>query len=164
MTHSYIAIEGNIGAGKTSLVSLLGKKWAARTLFETFENNPFLADFYKNQQKNAFPLEMFFLAERYKQLTAFGAGQHTLFENQLVSDYQILKSQIFASFTLENHEFELFKRFYEAIEKQVALPGMVIYIHREVPFLLKQIARRGRGYESYISPQYLEKVELGYIQ
>ncbi|HLP14362.1 MAG TPA: deoxynucleoside kinase [Flavobacteriales bacterium] len=162
MNASYIAIEGNIGAGKTSLVTLLGQKFKSETLFETFENNPFLPEFYKDTQKNAFPLEMFFLAERYKQLTAIDAGQHKLFGNGLISDYYISKSLIFAGFTLQPGELDLFKRFYEVIEKQVALPELLIYIHREVPFLLKQIAKRGRGYESDITAQYLENVNNGY--
>lgn len=159
--YNYIAVEGNIGAGKTSLVTLLGKKLGYSTLFEEFETNPFLTDFYKDIKKHAFPVEMFFLAERYKQLTNVkpDAGNE---KPKLVADYFILKSLIFASFTLDSVEFGLFKRFFDVIQEKVFLPDLIVYLERDNDYLLGNIQNRGREYEAFIQPDYLSKVNEGY--
>ena len=159
--YNYIAVEGNIGAGKTSLVTLLGKKLGYATLFEEFESNPFLTDFYKDIKKHAFPVEMFFLAERYKQLTNAKPDDGNE-KPKLVADYFILKSLIFASFTLDSIEFGLFKRFFDVIQEKVFLPDLIIYLERENDYLLGNIQNRGRAYEAFIQPDYLSKVNEGY--
>jgi deoxyguanosine kinase len=159
--YNYISIEGNIGAGKTSLVNLLSKRFGYDSLFEEFENNPFLTDFYKDIKNNAFPVEMFFLAERYKQLTGI---METNKIPRLIADYFFPKSLIFASFTLQEVEIELFKRFYNVIEQKIILPDLVIYLNRNTDYLLNSIKSRGRGYESYVKPSYLDKVTAGYLE
>lgn len=157
-----MVIEGNIGAGKTSLVNLLAEELKARLLLETFENNPFLPDFYRDPAKNAFPLEMFFLAERYRQLSQVVPAQQDLFGQVLLSDYFIAKSAIFSGFNLQEHEWDLFIRFFEIVEKSTPLPDLLIFVHRDTDYLQRNIRKRGRGYEQHISNQYLEKVNQGY--
>lgn len=160
--YNYISIEGNIGAGKTSLVNLLSKQIGYNSLYEEFENNPFLTDFYKDIKKHAFPVEMFFLAERYKQLTSLQL-KNSNEKPKLIADYFISKSLIFANFTLDEVEFELFKRFYEVIEKKVVLPDLVIYLNRTNHYLLNNIHLRGRDYEGLIKPSYLDNVTQAYF-
>lgn len=162
--YRYIAVEGNIGAGKTSVVTLLSQALGARTLFETFENNPFLPQFYQDPATNAFPLEMFFLAERYRQLSTLQPDQQDIFNQLIVSDYFISKSAIFAGFNLRHNEWDLFIRFFEIVEKNVPLPDLVVFLHRETDYLQENIKQRGRGYEQHISTQYLEKVNQGYLR
>lgn len=160
--YRYIAIEGNIGAGKTSVVNLLARALGARTLFETFENNPFLPQFYQDAGSNAFPLEMFFLAERYRQLSSVQPGQQDIFSELVISDYFVSKSAIFAGFNLSDKEWDLFIRFFEIVEKNSPLPDLVVFLHRDLAYLQKHIGMRGRGYEQYIEAGYLERVSQGY--
>jgi len=162
--YRYISIEGNIGAGKTSVVTLLAQALGARTLFETFENNPFLPQFYQDPAANAFPLEMFFLAERYRQLNTLAPNQQDIFNPLIVSDYFISKSAIFAGGNLSSNEWDLFIRFFEIVEKNVPLPDLLVFLHRETDYLQKHIQLRGRGYEQHITALYLEKVNQGYLR
>jgi deoxyadenosine/deoxycytidine kinase len=160
--YKYVVIEGNIGAGKTSVVDLLAKTLDARVLLETFENNPFLPEFYKDRNKNAFPLEMFFLAERYRQMNALRPEQQDIFNQLIISDYFISKSAIFSGFNLQRNEWDLFIRFFEIVEKSLPLPELLIYLHRDTDYLLRHIRQRGRGYEQHIEAAYLESVSQGY--
>jgi deoxyguanosine kinase len=156
--YNYISIEGNIGAGKTSLVKLLSERFGYDSLFEEFENNPFLTDFYKDIKNNAFPVEMFFLAERYKQLTAIFENEDRTRQPRLVADYFFPKSLIFASFTLQAVEIE-----YGLVEQKMVMPDIVIYLNRNNDYLLGNIKLRGRDYEAYVGKSYLDKVTLGYL-
>ena len=155
--YKFISIEGNIGAGKTSLVELLSKHFGCNALFEEFENNPFLPNFYKDIKSHALAVELFFLAERYRQLT-------TITNQKLVADYYFPKSKIFASFNLQKEEMELFNTFYEVIEQKIILPEIVLFIDRDNNFLRKNILSRGRGYEKLISADYLNRVRNGYFE
>lgn len=155
--NKYIAIEGNIGAGKTSLVEAIQARTEAKAYFETFENNPFLPDFYRTKGNNAFSLEMFFLSQRYLQLKTIPneAGLY-------VSDHFIRKSLLFSKFNLDNHEFELFHHFYALVEKEVRKPDLILYLKRDEKSLLSNIANRGRGYEKWIEGSYLQRVTNAY--
>lgn len=143
------------------MVNLLSKRFGYDSLFEEFENNPFLTDFYKDIKNNAFPVEMFFLAERYKQLTSICNENGA--KPKLVADYFFSKSKVFSSFTLQKVEIDLFNRFFEVIEQKVFLPDIVVYINRERDYLLKSIHERGRVYEKYVLPSYLDMVTEGYL-
>ncbi|TVR77687.1 MAG: deoxynucleoside kinase [Chitinophagaceae bacterium] len=162
MENQYIVIEGNIGAGKTTLVEKSASLINAKTLFESFADNPFLPKFYENPKRNAFPLELFFMAERYQQLIDdFNAPD--LFQQITIADYHFSKSLLFASITLSELELKLFKRLYEIIYSNLPKPDLVIYIHVPIERLKRQIALRGREYEQSISSEYLKKVEQAYF-
>ena len=158
---SYIAIEGNIGSGKTSLALKLSADYNAKTVLERFADNPFLPKFYKDQERYAFPLEMSFLADRYHQLSD-DLSQFDLFKNFIVSDYYIFKSLIFAQVTLPEEEFKLYRKMFDLLYKEITKPDVYIYLHQDIGRLLENIKKRGRSYEQNIKPEYLEKIQQAY--
>jgi len=159
---NYIVIEGNIGAGKTTLATMLAKKIEARLFLEQFADNPFLPKFYEDQERYSFPLELSFLAERYNQLNKELMHQD-LFHNVTISDYFFMKCIIFAKSTLADDEFKLFSQIFDIIYKTLPKPDLYVYLHLPVDKLLKNIARRGRDFEQTIKGEYLEKIQDGYF-
>lgn len=159
---NYIAIEGNIGAGKTTLVSKIAEDFNAKTVLERFADNPFLPKFYKDQNRYAFPLEMSFLADRYQQISD-DLAQFDLFKDFIVADYHIFKSLIFAKVTLAEDEFRLYKTLFDIIYKEMPKPDLYIYLYQNTERLLHNIKRRGRSYEQDIPAEYLEKINNGYL-
>lgn len=161
MNYHFIAIEGNIGAGKTTLAHLLAKQLNSRLVLEEFADNPFLSKFYENPQQYAFPLELFFMAERYKQLKDL---IHTkdLFQNVTVSDYLFTKSLLFAKVNLTEEEFRLYHKLYEIIRQPLIQPDLLIYLHVPVQKLQKNIRKRNRLYELNIPDDYLFRLQETY--
>ena len=160
--YNYIAIEGNIGAGKTTLASKIAEDFNAKTVFERFADNPFLPKFYKDQNRYAFPLEMSFLADRYQQLSD-DLAQFDLFKDFIVADYHIFKSLIFAKVTLQEDEYRLYKTLFDIIYKEMPKPDLYVYLYQNTGRLLQNIKRRGRSYEQEIPADYLEKINKGYL-
>ncbi|MBP6038720.1 MAG: 2-amino-4-hydroxy-6-hydroxymethyldihydropteridine diphosphokinase [Flavobacterium sp.] len=159
---NYIAIEGNIGAGKTTLASKLAEDCNAKLVLERFADNPFLPKFYKDQSRYAFPLEMSFLADRYQQLSD-DLAQFDLFKDFVVADYHIFKSLIFAKVTLQEDEFRLYKTMFDIIHKEMPKPDLYVYLYQNTVRLLRNIKKRGRSYEQEIEASYLEKINQGYL-
>ena len=159
---NYIAIEGNIGAGKTTLGIKIAEDFNAKTVLERFADNPFLPKFYKDQNRYAFPLEMSFLADRYQQISD-DLAQFDLFKDFIVADYHIFKSLIFAKVTLSEDEFRLYKTLFDIIYKEMPKPDLYIYLYQNTDRLLQNIKRRGRSYEQEIPATYLEKINNGYL-
>lgn len=158
----FVVVEGNIGAGKTTLVKLAGKVYDFKLVLEQFKENPFLPKFYADQSRYAFPLELSFLAERFQQHKLEIASS---LENgdAVLCDYYFLKSYVFARMTLQGDELDLYKLMFDIMMPQLPKPDLYVYIHRPVPDLLRQIQKRGRPYEQGISPEYLERVENSYF-
>ncbi|HEX5027044.1 MAG TPA: deoxynucleoside kinase [Agriterribacter sp.] len=163
MKYHFITIEGNIGAGKTTLAHLLSRHFNARLILEQFADNPFLAKFYENPTQNAFPMELFFMAERYKQ---FKDLVHTkdLFQNVTISDYLFTKCLLFAKVNLPDEEFLLYQRLFDIIQPQIIQPDLLIYLHTPVSTLQKNIRKRGRSYEQNISDEYLFTIQETYTR
>ena len=159
---NYIAIEGNIGAGKTTLATKIAEDFNAKTVLERFADNPFLPKFYKDQNRYAFPLEMSFLADRYQQLSD-DLSQFDLFKDFVVADYHLFKSLIFAKVTLQEDEFRLYKTMFDIIYKETQKPDLYIYLYQNTSRLLQNIKNRGRSYEQDIETDYLEKINKGYL-
>ena len=159
---NYIAIEGNIGAGKTTLATKIAEDCNAKLVLERFADNPFLPKFYKDQNRYAFPLEMSFLADRYQQLTD-DLAQFDLFKDFIVADYHIFKSLIFAKVTLHDDEFRLYKTMFDIIRKEMPKPDLYVYLYQNTERLLANIKKRGRSYEQEIPADYLEKINRGYL-
>jgi len=163
MNYQFITIEGNIGAGKTTLANMLASDFDAELVLEQFADNPFLPNFYKDPDKYAFPLELFFMAERYQQLQE--TLQQDLFENNiLISDYLFSKSQLFAANNLSDHEFDLYMRLFQMIYAQLPKPDVIIYLHASIPYLQNNIKNRGRTYENDITDEYLQQIENAYFK
>lgn len=160
--YNYIAIEGNIGAGKTSLASQLSSDFNAKLILERFKDNPFLPKFYKNQQRYAFPLEMSFLADRYQQLLE-DITQFDLFKDCVIADYDAYKSLIFAKVTLQDEEFNLYKKLFHLMHKELPKPDVYVYLYQNTERLLENIKKRGRSYEQSIEAEYLQKINDGYL-
>lgn len=162
MKYHFVTIEGNIGAGKTTLAHLLSKHYNARLILEQFADNPFLAKFYENPKQNAFPLELFFMAERYKQLKEL---LHTkdLFQHTTISDYLFTKCLLFAKVNLPDEEFLLYQRLFDIIHQQLVQPDILIYLHAPVSKLQASIRKRGRAYEQTIPDSYLFEIQQTYI-
>jgi deoxyguanosine kinase len=159
---NYIAIEGNIGAGKTTLASKISEDFNAKLVLERFADNPFLPKFYKDQNRYAFPLEMSFLADRYQQL-ADDLSQFDLFADFVVADYHIFKSLIFAKVTLQEDEYRLYKTLFDIIYKEMPKPDLYVYLYQNTDRLLKNIKKRGRSYEQEIPAEYLDRINKGYL-
>lgn len=159
--YNYIAVEGNIGAGKTSLASLMSDEFNARVVLERFADNPFLPKFYEDKERFAFPLEMSFLADRYQQLSD-DLAQFDLFKNFIVSDYYIFKSLIFAQVTLQKEEYALYRKMFDIMYKEISKPDLYIYLYQNTDRLLENIKKRGREYEQNIEASYLQKIHDGY--
>jgi 2-amino-4-hydroxy-6-hydroxymethyldihydropteridine diphosphokinase len=159
--YNYIAIEGNIGAGKTSLANKISEDFNAKTVLERFADNPFLPKFYEDKERYAFPLEMSFLADRYQQLTD-DLAQFDLFKNFIVSDYYIFKSLIFAQVTLPKEEYLIYRKMFDLMYKEITKPDLYIYLFQNTERLLENIKQRGRDYEQSIEASYLKKIHNGY--
>ena len=160
--YNYIAIEGNIGAGKTTLVNKISEDCNAKTILERFADNPFLPKFYKDQSRYAFSLEMSFLADRYQQLSD-DLAQFDLFKDFVMADYHVFKSLIFAKVTLQDDEFRLYKTMFDIIYKEMPKPDLYVYLYQDTTRLLQNIKKRGRAYEQDIKASYLEKINRGYL-
>ena len=160
---NFIAIEGNIGSGKTTLAKMIAQDFNAKFILERFADNAFLPKFYEDQSRFAFPLEMSFLADRYKQLSD-DISQYDLFKEFVVADYHISKSLTFAKVTLPEDEFALYRRFFNVIYKDMHQPDVYVYLYQNTERLLKNIKKRGRDYEKNIQADYLEKINKGYVE
>lgn len=163
MNYHFVTIEGNIGAGKTTLAHLLSKHFNARLILEEFAENPFLPKFYENPAQYAFPLELFFMAERYKQQKEF-LQQKDMFQTLTISDYLFTKCLLFAKVTLLEEEFRLYQRLFEIINQQLVQPDLLIYLHAPVTKLQANIKKRNRSYEQNIPDDYLFNIQETYTQ
>ncbi|MDX2431218.1 MAG: deoxynucleoside kinase [Bacteroides sp.] len=162
MKYNYLVIEGNIGAGKTSLASMLAEDCGRRLILEQFTDNPFLAKFYEDQDRYAFQLELSFLSERYQQIKT-ELGHPDLFGQGIVSDYYLAKSFIFSKYNLKDDEMVLFEKLFSIINLQAPQPDLYVYLHLPVEKLIENIRMRGREYEQKISPDYLKELQDGYF-
>lgn len=162
MRRNYIAIEGNIGAGKTTLAKMLAKEWNARLMLEEFAENPFLPGFYKDPEKHAFPLELSFLGERFEQLKRV-FSKPDLFQPTVISDYYIIKSLLFAKINLGELEYELFQKLFHLIADNFPQPDLLVYLNTSISDLQANIRKRGRTYEQNIQNEYLQKVQDQYL-
>ena len=162
MKYRYLVIEGNIGAGKTSLASLLAKETGSRLVLEAFSDNPFLAKFYEDPDRYAFQLELSFLSERYHQIKT-ELGHPDLFGQSVISDYFLAKSFIFSKYNLKDDEMRLFEKLFSIINLQAPKPDLYVYLHLPVEKLLENIQQRGRSYEKHIKYEYLKEVQEGYF-
>ena len=160
---NYIAIEGNIGAGKTSLATKMSYDFNAKLILERFADNPFLPKFYEDANRYAFTLEMSFLADRYQQISD-DLSQLDLFKDFIVSDYDIFKSLIFSKITLNEDEFNLYRKLFYLMYKDIAKPELYIYLYQNTERLQQNIKKRGRDYEQNIADDYLEKINAGYLE
>ncbi len=163
MKYNFITIEGNIGAGKTTLAHLLSKRLNARLILEEFADNPFLPKFYENQQQYAFPLELFFMAERYKQLKDL-LQTKDMFQLVTISDYLFTKCLLFAKVNLPEEEFLLYQKLFDIINPQLIQPDLLIYLHAPVNKLKENIKKRNRAYEQGIATEYLFSLQETYTQ
>lgn len=161
MKYQYITIEGNIGVGKTTFSTMLSKALGARLILEEFADNPFLPKFYKQPDRYAFSLELFFLAERYRQLGEI--VDQDLFSNGIVSDYFLMKSKLFAQNNLKDDELLLFDRLSDITINHLPKPDLIIYLHADIDRLQKNIKKRGRTYEQSISDEYLLNIQEKYF-
>jgi deoxyadenosine/deoxycytidine kinase len=161
MNYHFITIEGNIGAGKTTLAHLLSKHYNARLILEEFADNPFLPKFYENPKQYAFPLELFFMAERFKQQKDL-LQQKDLFQSITISDYLFTKCLLFAKVNLPEDEFRLYQRLFEIIHQQMVQPELLIYLHAPVSKLKENIRKRNRSYEQSIPEKYLFDIQETY--
>lgn len=160
--YNFIAIEGNIGAGKTSLATKISKDFNAKLILERFADNPFLPKFYKEPERYAFTLEMSFLADRYQQISD-DLSQLDLFKDFMVSDYDVHKSLIFSKVTLPEDEFRLYRKLFYQVYKDIARPDLYVYLYQNTERLQENIKKRGRKYEKEIQDEYLEKINSGYL-
>jgi deoxyadenosine/deoxycytidine kinase len=162
MQYPFLTVEGNIGAGKTTLARMLAEHFSGKLIAEQFAENPFLTSFYREPERYGLPLELFFLAERYKQLQQLGKAD--LFTQTVVSDYLITKSLLFARVTLPAEEFRLFQRLFDIMDPHVPPPDLLIYLHTPVSQLLAQIKKRNRPYEQGITADYLFRLQETYLE
>lgn len=163
MKYHFVTIEGNIGAGKTTLAHLLSKHYNARLILEEFADNPFLPKFYENPKQFAFPLELFFMAERYKQLKDLLHTQD-MFNSITISDYLFTKCLLFAKVNLPADEFRLYQSLFDIIHQQLIQPEILIYLHSPVSRLQQNIRKRNRSYEQQIADEYLLNIQETYTQ
>jgi deoxyadenosine/deoxycytidine kinase len=158
----FLVIEGNIGAGKTTLSKMLAEELNAQLVLEQFADNPFLPKFYKDQERYSFPLELSFLADRYYQIKK-QVFNPDLFHSLIIADYFFAKSAIFAQNTLKDDEYRLFRQIFDIVFESMPKPDLYVYLHADNSQLLKNIKIRGRDYEQDISAEYLEKIKNGYF-
>jgi len=159
---NYIAVEGNIGAGKTSFSTMVSEDFNAKLILERFKDNPFLPKFYEDKDRYAFSLEMSFLADRYQQLSD-DLAQYDLFKDFIISDYDVFKSLIFARITLHEDEYSLYHKLFHLMYKELVKPELYIYLYQNTDRLLQNIKKRGRGYEQNIQPEYLIEINKSYL-
>lgn len=160
--YQYVVIEGNIGAGKTTLAEMIADQFNARLFLERLTDNPFLPDFYKDPEKYALPLELSFLANRYKQFKEQPVVQD-LFKTFTIADYYFMKSLVFASSTLKGEEFDLYRQIFYIIYSSLPRPDLYVYLHMDADRLLQNIRKRGRDYEKSITRDYLQKIQDSYF-
>ncbi len=163
MKYPFITIEGNIGSGKTTLAQLLSDHFNARLILEEFADNPFLPKFYENKEQYAFPLELFFMAERYKQLKDL-LQTTDLFHSVTISDYMFTKCLLFAKVNLPDEEFLLYQKLFNIINPQLVQPDLLVYLHAPIYKLKENIKKRNRSYEQSIDPEYLYALQEMYTQ
>jgi deoxyadenosine/deoxycytidine kinase len=161
--HRFMAIEGNIGAGKTTLSQKLATEFGSKLILEQFTDNPFLPVFYENPERYAFPVELFFMTERHKQLQQ-SLGQIDIFQEQIIADYFFIKTLLFAKNNLQEEEYRLFQNLFHILNANFPKPDLLVYLHRPVDQLLKNIQRRGRDFEQEIAPAYLEQIQKAYFE
>ena len=161
MKYTFISIEGNIGAGKTTLANLLAERLNARLILEEFADNPFLAKFYDNPAQYAFSVELFFMAKRYKQQKDL-VSQQDMFKTLTISDYLFTKCLLFAKVNLPDDEFRLYQRLFDTMHHQMIQPELLIYLHAPVSKLQENIKKRNRPYEQNIQNDYLYKIQQTY--
>jgi deoxyadenosine/deoxycytidine kinase len=163
MQYQYITVEGNIGSGKTTLAAMLAAHYQGKLILEQFDDNPFLPKFYENPQQYAFPLELFFLAERYKQLKDMLQTQD-MFRQVVIADYLFTKSILFAKVNLPEEEYHLYQKLYDIIYPALLKPELLIYLHAPVQKLQQNIKKRNRHYEQQIEDDYLFRLQEAYVQ
>ena len=161
MKHHFIAVEGNIGAGKTTLSQLLSQHYNTKLMLEEFAENPFLTKFYENPKQYAFPLELFFLAERFKQQQDL-IKTADLFQSVTISDYLFTKCLLFAKVNLPEEEYRLYQKMYDVFSQQLTQPDILIYLHAPVNKLQSNIKKRNRKFEQSIPDEYLFKLQETY--
>tara|TARA_A100001035_G_scaffold275491_1_gene268958 strand:- start:1571 stop:2203 length:633 start_codon:yes stop_codon:yes gene_type:complete len=161
MSYKFITIEGNIGVGKTTFSKMLAEELGYRIVLEEFADNPFLPKFYNHPERYAFSLELFFMAERYRQLGDL--REQDLFSKGIVSDYFFVKSKLFAENNLSDDELLLFNRLSDIALKNLPKPDLIIYLHSDVKRLQENIKKRGRTYEQNISNDYLSDIQNKYF-
>jgi 2-amino-4-hydroxy-6-hydroxymethyldihydropteridine diphosphokinase len=160
--YNFIAVEGNIGAGKTTFSKMFSQDFNTKLVLERFEENAFLPKFYEDPKRYAFPLEMSFLADRYQQLSD-DLAQYDLFKTAVISDYYVFKSLIFSKVTLTDDEYALYRKIFNFMYKDLIKPDLYVYLYQNVERLLQNIKKRGRTYEQSIQPEYLEQIHKGYM-
>ncbi len=158
----YLAIEGPIGVGKTSLANLMSEKLSARLVLEKFEENPFLQDYYEDPDRFAFQVQLFFLLQRYQQQQEL--RQVDMFHNLLISDYMFVKDRLFASLNLNERDLVLYETVAPHLEKNIINPDLVIYLQADTETLMKNVAKRGRDFEKNLSWDYLDAVNQVYSE
>lgn len=161
--HKFIAVEGNIGAGKTTFCTKFSKRYNSKLILEQFTDNPFLPYFYENPDRYAFQVELFFMTERHKQLQEL-LSQGELFQDSIISDYFFLKTLLFAKNNLKSEEYRLFQRLFNVLNSTFRKPSLLLYLHRSVENLLKNIHKRGRLYEKDIKTAYLDSLQNAYFE
>ena len=161
MHYKQIAIEGNIGSGKTTLATMLASDFNLRLILESFAENPFLPKFYDSPDKHAFPLELFFMTERYHQLK--NLNEQDLFQPRMISDYFFVKSKLFAKNNLQHDENQLFNRLFEIMFSFLSNPDILVYLHANIERLQQNISKRGRNFEQNISNTYLQNIQDKYL-
>ncbi len=161
--HHYICIEGNIGSGKTSLCTKLAKRYSAKLILEQFTDNPFLPYFYSEPERYAFPVEIFFMTERHKQLQKHILNQD-LFANHVFADYCFTKTLLFAKNNLNQEEFRIFQHLFQLLESPLPNPDLLVYLHRSTGKLIELIEERGRPMESPITEEYLTTIQNSYFE
>lgn len=160
--YQFIAVEGNIGAGKTTLCKMLSKDWNSKLVLEQFSDNPFLPQFYQDAERHAFSVELFFMTERHKQLQESFANPD-LFNPLTIADYFFIKTLLFAGQNLKENELHLFKRLFHVLNSTFPKPDLLVYLHRPIDALMENISKRGREYEKDISPDYLLTIQNAYF-
>ena len=160
--YNYVVIEGNIGAGKTTLATLLAGQFNGHLILEKFADNPFLPKFYEAPEKYAFQLELSFLASRYRQLND-EIGSQDLFRQFTIADYYFMKSLVFAASTLKGDEYNLYRQIFYIIYGTLPKPDIYVYLHLKTGRLLENIMKRGRDYERFITDEYLSKIQESYF-
>jgi deoxyadenosine/deoxycytidine kinase len=163
MQHQFLIIEGNIGAGKTTLSQMLAEDFGFKLLLEEFADNPFLPHFYQNPDRYAFPVELFFMTERHKQLQQ-ELAQRDLFQEGILADYIFYKTLLFARNNLNTEEYRLFQRLFNILNAAFPKPDLLVYLHRSVDRLMDNIRKRGRAFEQEIEPSYLQEIQQSYFE
>lgn len=161
--YNYIAVEGNIGSGKTTFCQMVAKEYNCKLVLEEFDDNPFLPYFYKDPERFAFTVELFFMTERYKQLQK-SLLTRDMFIDFTIADYAFIKTLLFARQNLPEEEYKLFQKMFTPLNQAFPQPELLVYFHRDVQILQSNIAKRGRSYESGITDEYLTKVQNSYFE